>query len=50
MDGITVASNTLTMLAGIVKVGNDLNIQGGVNSPHLLIDEMTISGEDEPAG
>jgi PmbA protein len=50
VDGITVASNTLTMLAGIVKVGNDLNIQGGVNSPHLLIDEMTISGEGEQAG
>ncbi|HEX7879475.1 MAG TPA: TldD/PmbA family protein [Candidatus Eisenbacteria bacterium] len=50
VDGITVASNTLTMLAGIVKVGNDLNIQGGTNSPHLLIDEMTISGEGEQAG
>jgi PmbA protein len=50
VDGITVASNTLAMLAGIVKVGNDLNIQGGVNAPHLLIDEMTISGEGEQAG
>ena len=50
VDGITVASNTLQMLAGIVKVGNDLNIQGGTNSPHLLIDQMTISGEGAQAG
>ncbi|MDZ4803630.1 MAG: TldD/PmbA family protein [Candidatus Eisenbacteria bacterium] len=50
VDGITVAGNTLQMLAGIVKVGNDLNIQGGTNSPHLLIDEMTISGEGTQAG
>jgi PmbA protein len=50
VDGITVAGNTLQMLAGVVKVGNDLNLQGGTNSPHLLIDEMTISGEGAQAG
>lgn len=50
VDGVTVAGNSLQMLAGIVKVGNDLNLQGSTNSPHLLIDEMTISGEGEQAG
>lgn len=44
VDQITVASNTLAMLKNIVKVGNDLEFEGGVNAPHLLIGEMTISG------
>jgi PmbA protein len=41
---ITVASNTLEMLARVVRVGNDLKFNGAVNSPTLLIAEMTISG------
>ncbi len=41
---VTVASNSLTMLKGLVKIGNDLKFLGSTGSPHLLIDEMTISG------
>lgn len=41
---ITVASSTLEMLQKIIKVGNDLKFNGSVNSPTLLISEMTISG------
>lgn len=44
VDQITVASNSLQMLKNIVKVGNDLEFEGGVNAPHLLISEMSISG------
>lgn len=41
---VTLASDTLTMLEGVTKVGNDLVFNGGTNSPHLLIAEMTLSG------
>ena len=47
VDEITVASNSLSMLMGVMKVGNDLRFDGNVNSPHILIDEMTISGAAE---
>lgn len=46
---ITVASTTLDMLKNVVKVGNDLRFNSTVNSPTLLISEMTISGAG-PAG
>lgn len=41
---VSLASDTLTMLQGIRQVGNDLQQDGGVNSPHLLIEEMALSG------
>lgn len=41
---ITVASTTLDMLKKVSMVGNDLRFNGSVNSPTLLISEMTISG------
>lgn len=45
VDEITCASTTLDMLAGITMVGNDLEFNGGVNSPTLKIAEMTVSGK-----
>jgi len=44
VQDITAASNTLDMLKNVVKVGNDLRFNGSVNSPTLLISEMTVSG------
>jgi PmbA protein len=44
VDGITVASNSLAMLKGIVAVGNDLRFLHSIASPTLLIAEMTVSG------
>jgi PmbA protein len=44
VDGVTVASNSLDMLRGVVAVGNDLEFRGAVASPTLLIAEMTLSG------
>jgi PmbA protein len=41
---ISLASDTLTMLKGVKKVGNDLEFDGSINAPHLLIEEMALSG------
>lgn len=41
---VSLASDTLTMLKGVRAVGNDLRFDGGVNCPHLLIEEMALSG------
>jgi len=41
---VTLASDTLTMLKGVQKVGNDLVFDGSVSAPHLLIEEMALSG------
>jgi PmbA protein len=44
VEGVTVASNSLDMLRNVVAVGNDLDFDGSVTSPTLLIAEMTVSG------
>lgn len=41
---VSLASDTLTMLKGVKMVGNDLVFDGGVSAPHLLIEEMALSG------
>jgi PmbA protein len=41
---MSLASDTLTMLQGIRQVGDDLQYDGGVTAPHLLIEEMALSG------
>lgn len=41
---VSLASDTLTMLKGIRAVGNDLKFEGSINAPHLLIEEMALSG------
>lgn len=41
---VSLASDSLTMLAGIEAVGNDLELDGPVNAPHLKIREMALSG------
>ena len=44
VEGVTVASNSLEMLANVAAVGSDLRFLGSVASPTLLISEMTVSG------
>lgn len=44
VEGVTVASNSLDMLRNVVAVGNDLEFEGSVACPTLLIAEMTVSG------
>lgn len=41
---VSLASDSLAMLKGVQKVGNDLRYDGPTNAPHLLIDEMALSG------
>jgi len=44
VEGVTVASNSLEMLRNVIAVGDDLEFDGSVASPTLLIAEMTLSG------
>jgi len=44
VEGVTIASNSLDMLANVEAVGSDLVFDGSVSSPTLLISEMTLSG------
>ncbi len=45
VEGITVASNMLTMLKNIDMVGDDLKFLGPISSPTFRVAEMTVSGE-----
>ncbi len=44
VEGITVASNMLTMLKNIDMVGDDLKFMGPISSPTFRVAEMTVSG------
>ncbi len=44
VEGITVASNMLTMLKNIDMVGNDLKFMGPISSPTFRVAEMMVSG------
>ncbi len=44
VEGVTVAGNSLDMLKNVIAVGNDLEFEGPVACPTLLIAEMTVSG------
>jgi PmbA protein len=43
---ITIASNSLEMLAGVDMVANDLKFKGATNAPTLRIAEMAVSGRE----
>lgn len=45
VEEITIAGNLKTMLAGIVAVGNDVQIRGTKQTGSILLDRMTIAGE-----
>ncbi|MBR3299009.1 MAG: TldD/PmbA family protein [Clostridia bacterium] len=49
VEQITIAGNILTLLDGILAVGNDLRFRlpeyGRVGSPSLLIDKLAVSGK-----
>ena len=42
---ITIAGNLREMLAGIVAVGDDIDIRGGIRAGSILLKEMTIAGQ-----
>jgi PmbA protein len=45
VEEITIAGNLSEMFRGIVAIGSDMDIQGNVRTPSVLIDRMTIAGE-----
>ncbi len=45
VEEITIAGNLRNMLAGIVAVGNDVQIRGTKQTGSIMIDRMTIAGE-----
>ena len=45
VEEITIAGNLKSMLAGIVAVGNDVQIRGSKQTGSILIDRMTVAGE-----
>jgi PmbA protein len=42
---VTIAGNLRDMLRGIVAVGSDVDLRGGVRTGSVLIAEMTIAGD-----
>lgn len=44
-EEITIAGNLVEMFRGIEKVGNDIDVRGGIRCGSLLIGRMTIAGE-----
>ena len=45
VEEITIAGNLKAMLAGVVAVGNDVQVRGTKQTGSILIDRMTIAGE-----
>jgi len=45
VEEITIAGNLKTMLAGILAVGNDVQVRGTKQTGSILIDRMTVAGE-----
>jgi PmbA protein len=44
VDEITIAGNLKDMFAGIVEVGNDVDLRGNVRCGSVLIEQMTVGG------
>ena len=45
VEEITIAGNLRQMLAGVVAVGNDVQVRGSKQTGSILIDRMTIAGD-----
>ncbi|MBK6357637.1 MAG: metalloprotease PmbA [Betaproteobacteria bacterium] len=45
VEEITIAGNLKAMLAGIVAVGNDVQIRGSKITGSIMLDRMTVAGE-----
>lgn len=46
VEEVTIASNLRDMFKGIVEIGNDIDLRGGIRCGSILIDNMTIAGSD----
>ena len=45
VEEITIAGNLRQMLAGVVAVGNDVQVRGSKQTGSILIDRMTVAGD-----
>ncbi|MDP2880556.1 MAG: metalloprotease PmbA [Azonexus sp.] len=45
VEEITIAGNLKAMLAGIVAVGNDVQVRGSKQTGSIMLDRMTVAGE-----
>jgi PmbA protein len=45
VEEITIAGNLRAMLAGILAVGNDVQVRGSKQTGSILIDRMTVAGD-----
>jgi PmbA protein len=45
VEEITIAGNLKAMLAGIVAIGNDVEVRGSKQTGSILLDRMTVAGE-----
>jgi len=46
VEEVTIASNLRDIFKGIVEIGNDIDLRGGIRCGSILIDNMTIAGSD----
>jgi PmbA protein len=46
VEEVTIASNLREMFNGIVAIGNDIDLRGGIRCGSILINNMTIAGSD----
>jgi PmbA protein len=46
VEEVTIASNLREMFNGIVEIGNDIDLRGGIRCGSILINNMTIAGSD----
>jgi PmbA protein len=46
VEEVTIASNLRDMFGGIVEIGSDIDMRGGIRCGSILIDSMMIAGSD----
>ncbi len=46
VEEITIAANLKDMFAGIVEIGDDFDMRGGIRTGSIMLENMTIAGTD----
>jgi PmbA protein len=46
VEEITIAANLKDMFAGIVEIGNDIDMRGSIRTGSIMLENMTIAGTD----
>jgi PmbA protein len=45
VSGLTIAGNLKDMFAGIVHIGNDIDLRSNIKIGSVLVNEMTVAGD-----